>query len=44
MLKATNRTTCLIMSVFLPAILCTAAEGKIIYVDDDSTGADDGSN
>jgi len=43
MSKVTNRTTCLMMSVFLLAILCTAAAGKIIYVDDDAAWANNGS-
>ncbi|MHC4207912.1 MAG: hypothetical protein ACYSTT_24930, partial [Planctomycetota bacterium] len=38
MSRVTNRTTCLMMSVLLPAIFCTAAAGKIIYVDDASVG------
>jgi L-ascorbate metabolism protein UlaG (beta-lactamase superfamily) len=43
MSKLTNRMACLIMSVLLLAISCTVATGKIIYVDDDATGANDGS-
>jgi hypothetical protein len=35
MSRLTNRTVCPVMSMFLSAILCTAAAGKIIYVDDD---------
>jgi len=42
--KVTNRTTCLMMSVLLLVGLCTAAAGKIIYVDDDVAGANDGSS
>ncbi|MFC1793611.1 hypothetical protein ACFL3Q_08505 [Planctomycetota bacterium] len=44
MSKIMNRTTCLIMSVLLLASLCTAAAEKIIYVDDDATGANHGSS
>jgi len=44
MSKVTNRTTCLMMSVLLPAILYNAAVGKIIYVDDDAVGANDGTS
>jgi hypothetical protein len=36
--------TCLMMPTLLLATLCTAAAGKIIYVDDDTTGANDGSS
>ncbi|MFC1793277.1 hypothetical protein ACFL3Q_06785 [Planctomycetota bacterium] len=42
MSKVMNRTTCLMISVLLLASLCTAAVGKIIYVDDDATGANNG--
>jgi parallel beta-helix repeat protein len=44
MLQLTNQMTCLIMSVLLLAISCPFAAGKIIYVDDDATGANDGSS
>ncbi|MHC4324394.1 MAG: right-handed parallel beta-helix repeat-containing protein, partial [Planctomycetota bacterium] len=44
MFKLTNRTTCLMMPVLLPAILCCSAMGKIIYVDDDAAGVNDGSS
>ncbi|MHC4440855.1 MAG: hypothetical protein ACYS3S_26195 [Planctomycetota bacterium] len=32
MSRVTNRTTCLMMSVLLPAIFCTAAAGKIMLL------------
>ena len=44
MLKLTNRMTCLIMSVLIMVISCPITAGKIIYVDDDATGANDGSS
>jgi hypothetical protein len=40
----TNLKTRLTMSAFLLAVLCTAAVGKTIYVDEHATGANDGSN
>jgi hypothetical protein len=43
-MRITNGTTFLAVSVLLLAMLSTAAVGKIIYVDDDATGANDGSN
>ena len=43
MSNLTNRTICLIMSALLLTALCTVAAGKIIYVDDDATGTNDGS-
>jgi len=44
MMWVTKLTTCLIMSVLLLAIFCTAAAGKIIYVDDDTVGLNNGSS
>jgi hypothetical protein len=44
MSKLMNRATCLMLSVLFPAMLCGAAAGKIIYVDDDAAGANDGSS
>ncbi|HUU20783.1 MAG TPA: hypothetical protein VMW72_26795 [Sedimentisphaerales bacterium] len=44
MSQMTKRTTYLTMSVLLPAILCIAAMGKTIYVDDDAAGANDGTS
>jgi predicted outer membrane repeat protein len=40
----TNRTTCLMMLLLLLAILHTTAVGKIIYVDDNAAGANNGSS
>lgn len=42
MSKIMHQTGCLIMSALLLAALCTVAVGKIIYVDDDAAGANDG--
>ncbi|MHC4751443.1 MAG: hypothetical protein ACYTFW_16420 [Planctomycetota bacterium] len=39
-----NSTTYLAISAFVLAMLCTAAIGDIIYVDKNSTGANDGSS
>jgi L-ascorbate metabolism protein UlaG (beta-lactamase superfamily) len=39
-----NLRSHLIISILLFAALCTAAFGKIIYVDDDATGANDGTS
>jgi len=44
MSKVTNRTTCLMMLIFLIVTLCTSAAGKIIYIDDDAVGANDGTS
>ena len=43
MVNKVNLRTCLI-SIFLVAALCPATFGKIIYVDDDAAGANDGSS
>ena len=40
----TNLTTCLVPAILLWATLCTAAVGKIIYVDADATAANDGTS
>ena len=43
--KSRNPTTCLGISIFLAFLAVgPAAAEKIIYVDDDATGADDGSS
>jgi hypothetical protein len=42
-MRITNGTSFLAISVLLLAMLCTAAAGKTIYVDDDATAANDGS-
>jgi L-ascorbate metabolism protein UlaG (beta-lactamase superfamily) len=39
-----NLRTCLIISISLFAALCTSTFGKTIYVDDDATGANDGTS
>jgi phosphotriesterase-related protein len=44
MSKITTRTTYLTMSVLLLVTVCTAVVGKTIYVDDDATGANDGTS
>lgn len=44
MCKKTNISTRLAISVFLIAISVAFAEGKIIYVDDDAIGANDGTS
>ena len=44
MSKTTKQTTCLMISVLFMMLLCTSVAGKIIYVDDDAVGADDGSS
>jgi hypothetical protein len=44
MSKVINQTTCLRISVLLLAILGTSAVGKMIYVDDDAVGSNDGSS
>lgn len=44
MSKVINQAICLIMFVLLLTIMCTAAVGKIIYVDDDAVGSNDGSS
>jgi parallel beta-helix repeat protein len=44
MSKVTNRKTCLLMSLLSLATMCTAATGKIIYVDDDAIGVNNGSS
>lgn len=43
-MRITKGTTFLAISVLLPSMLCTAAVGKIIYVDDDAAVANDGSS
>jgi len=44
MSQMTNRTTYLMMLVFLLVTLCIAATGKTIYVDQDATGVNDGTS
>ena len=44
MCNKTNISTRLAISVFLIAISAAVAGGKIIYVDDDATGANDGTS
>ncbi|MBN2591968.1 MAG: MBL fold metallo-hydrolase [Sedimentisphaerales bacterium] len=39
-----NQRNCLITSILVFAALCTSTFGKTIYVDDDATGANDGSS
>jgi hypothetical protein len=39
MVYKSNFRYCLVVSVLLLLILCSLAVGKIIYVDDDATGA-----
>jgi hypothetical protein len=43
-MRITSGTAFLAVSVLLPAMLCTAAAGRTIYVDDDATGANNGSS
>jgi predicted outer membrane repeat protein len=44
MSKVTKRMIYRMISIIIPAMLCGAAAGKIIYVDDDAAGSNDGSS
>ncbi|MGB2863445.1 MAG: hypothetical protein WBC05_08985, partial [Sedimentisphaerales bacterium] len=43
-MREINLTTCLKISLIVLAALCTAIQGKTVYVDDDAKGANDGSS
>ncbi|MGB2863540.1 MAG: right-handed parallel beta-helix repeat-containing protein, partial [Sedimentisphaerales bacterium] len=43
-MRTTKLTTCLKIALFVLAVLCTAAVGKTIYVDDDAAGTNNGSS
>ena len=39
-----NQTAQIVMSTLLLSVICTVAPAKTIYVDDDATGANDGTS
>lgn len=44
MCKRTNLKNSVVISVFWVALVCATAAGRTIYVDDDATGANNGSS